>query len=402
MFDYDALEAEEVQRTYVHASSQTERFAPSQSLAAPRTIAIDARGPRQAMSGRKDTSGKASTLNRNRAPQVAKGQRSLTSSKPLQKQSGERSVLEAADKLCRQTYLNGRVHDVVHRLCASPSPAETQEIKSEIAKLAHLDVADFGEEAVRKRNSLDAMHASWQQWERIFQQIRVAKLFGGKMPDLDFDRLADTMNPAYGYDTPREAFRPLRYKTFDEWFLRELAPHTLAKSRAKAASAHVCCPCQSTVAARVLSGAITLKVSVVAVEALLKLVQGDRLVQFGLRKTDYHRVHSPVDGSVSNVVVHEKDQLFPGSEAMTIISILAKFGSVRVMCIGEWAVQSFVATGAKVGSDVRKMDELGFFYFGSQVILVVPGNVRLLLYGGERVFPGDPLASLVSRGKSIP
>ena len=39
------------------------------------------------------------------------------------------------------------------------------------------------------------------------------------------------------------------------------------------------------------------------------------------------------------------------------------------------------------------MFELGHFYFGSQVILVLPDNVDVVVNeeGKERVFPGDPV-----------
>jgi len=40
---------------------------------------------------------------------------------------------------------------------------------------------------------------------------------------------------------------------------------------------------------------------------------------------------------------------------------------------------------------VKKVDELGHFYFGSQVILVMPKSVEIVVNrdGSERVFIGD-------------
>ena len=70
-------------------------------------------------------------------------------------------------------------------------------------------------------------------------------------------------------------------------------------------------------------------------EDLLDLLSSDRLIQISLKKTDYHHVHSPVNGQVKEVSGLEKDEFFPGSEAMVIITIGTDFGDVKVVCIGE-------------------------------------------------------------------
>ncbi|CAE8623378.1 unnamed protein product [Polarella glacialis] len=144
---------------------------------------------------------------------------------------------------------------------------------------------------------------------------------------------------------------------------------------------------------------MTLKVSIIAVDELLKLVDGHRLLQMKLRWTDYHRVHCPVDGIVRRIDVFRKDQLFPGAEAMTIMFIEAAFGIIKLICIGEWSIQSFVL---KVGVNqrVQKLDEIGYFDLGSQVILVLPTCIDVLPAGGEKVFPGDPVAVVASSSKN--
>lgn len=283
-------------------------------------------------------------------------------------------------------------------ICAELAPrmsrADVRSIQAEVQAAAHRD-ADFGEDSSRvaqHRARLDADLAGMQPLEKLFQEIRSSLLSGGPMPDVDFDKLASTVGPRYGYSTPREAFRPVRYTTFNDWFLRSLAPDTLQRCQENATRADVCAPVQAVCTEQPLTGRMTLKVSVIAVRDLLRLVRGDALVQFALRKTDYHRVHSPVDGRVESIVAYEKDRLFPGSEAMTIIRIEAeRLGVVQVLAIGEWSVQSF-APAVSVGARVQKVDELGHFHFGSQVILVLPaGALPLSVRGGQRVFPGDPV-----------
>jgi len=242
------------------------------------------------------------------------------------------------------------------------------------------------------RNVLDSKHADGNVWEQIFQQIRSNKLHGAPMPDIDINELADVMNGALGYDIHRDAFHPTEYVTFEDWFLRGMTDQTLVQCIKKSLLSDVCAPVQGTVRKHVPSGELTLKKSVVIVEELLGLLGGSRLIQISLQKTDYHRVHSPVDGTISEIVNLEKDELFPGSETMVIITIQTPFGNVKMMCIGEWSVQTFVLD-AQVGDDVYKMYELGHFYFGSQVIVVLPDNVDIVVNeeGKERVFPGDPV-----------
>jgi len=292
--------------------------------------------------------------------------------------------------------------ELVRKLFSAPGHQDFFQIRNELCAVARRD-ADFGEEeVVQHREHLDAEKASWQDLEQLFQKIRHAKLKGGPMPREDFDRLAERMNPLYNYTNPRSWFRPVHYASFEDWFLRELAEETKARCLLKAQNASVCAPCQGLVMNQVLSGLMTLKISVIAVEALHRLVDGDRLIQFALRKTDYHRVHCPVDGMLEDLIAYKKDKLFPGAEAMTILTFRADVGVVKLLCIGEWSVQSFVVKPNVVkGAPLRKLDEVGHFCFGSQVVLVLPSTFRVVLRGGEKAFPGDPVAVLAAGKKSF-
>ena len=95
------------------------------------------------------------------------------------------------------------------------------------------------------------------------------------------------------------------------------------------------------------------------------------------------------------ITSYEEGELFPDSEALWIAEILTNFGVVKVVCIGEWTVQTFISE-VEVGHQVNKLDKLGHFYFGSQVLLSLPRGLDVLLDRNTqpRVFLGDPLASL--------
>ena len=136
------------------------------------------------------------------------------------------------------------------------------------------------------RALLDQDHAQGDPWEQIFQQIRDNRLHGAPLPDINYDALADAMNKDLGYDVDREAFSPTSYATFEDWFLRELSGYTRAQCEKKSVLADVCSPVQGTVRKNVPVGEMTLKKSVVDVDQLLGLLQGEELVQISLQKTD--------------------------------------------------------------------------------------------------------------------
>ena len=252
------------------------------------------------------------------------------------------------------------------------------------------------------RDMLDDHHAEGNPWEQVFQAIKANRLYGAPEPDINIDFLADVMNKELDYDFDRHAFVPTQYSTFEDWFLRELSDETLDICLKKAALCDMSSPVQGTVRKFVPSGEMTLKKSVIMSEDLLDLLSSDRLIQISLKKTDYHHVHSPVNGQVKEVSGLEKDEFFPGSEAMVIITIGTGFGDVKVVCIGEWSVQTFLSH-VEAGDHVDKMTQLGFFYFGSQVIVAFPLCVEIIVNDNakQRVFPGDPIGICDERVHNI-
>jgi hypothetical protein len=136
--------------------------------------------------------------------------------------------------------------------------------------------------------------------------------------------------------------------------------------------------------------------------------------------------------------------LFDGSEALTIMTIIEKTSQkpVKLLAIGEWTVQTFMLNekirqwfhfqithshGNEIGMahgkppkgheipmpggksyhihkpdhlpveglPVKKMDELGYFDFGSQVLLIMPKDekhFKVVAEHGVKMFPGDVVA----------
>jgi len=228
--------------------------------------------------------------------------------------------------------------------------------------------------------------------EELFKLVRSAKLYGDPMPEVDFNEIAKNLNKEKSYETPMNAFEPAIYTTFDDWFLRKLTPETLEACKKKGVLNTVVSPCQGTVRQEVPSGNITLKRSILHLDELLGILGSESLVQISLRKTDYHRVHAPCNGVVTEIQRYEQHELFKESEACTIIKIDCDDGPITLMLIGEWTVQTFV-TDLREGDRIEKLEEIGYFYFGSQIILGFDGPLKLVVKPNDRtrVFPGDPL-----------
>lgn len=230
--------------------------------------------------------------------------------------------------------------------------------------------------------------------EAVFKQVRRAKIFGEGMPNIDWDQFAQEVIDKKQYENPREDFTPAYYSQFDDWFLRRLTPETFQRCMQNAEGCPIVSPCQGTVRQEVPDGLMTLKKSVIHLDTLLGILNLPSILQISLRKTDYHRIHSPCDGIIRSIERYKQHELFKESEACTILDIQSRTGIVTLMMIGEWTVQTFV-TEVTPGDRVQKLQELGHFYFGSQVIIGTNTMMRPAVTADDktRVFPGDPLFS---------
>lgn len=60
-----------------------------------------------------------------------------------------------------------------------------------------------------------------------------------------------------------------------------------------------------------------------------------------------------------------------GENARTVVWIDSKeFGKVAVVCVGAMLVGSIIIT-AKVGSELKRTDEMGYFAFGGSTLIVI-------------------------------
>ncbi|KAJ6452244.1 phosphatidylserine decarboxylase-domain-containing protein [Mycena sanguinolenta] len=110
---------------------------------------------------------------------------------------------------------------------------------------------------------------------------------------------------------------------------------------------------------------------------------GGALAIFRLAPQDYHRFHSPVDGTIGNMtyVAGEYYTVNPqairtaldvyGENARKIVPINSpQFGRVMAVCVGAMMVGS-IETTVKEGDTVKRGQEFGYFAFGGSTIVVL-------------------------------
>lgn len=134
---------------------------------------------------------------------------------------------------------------------------------------------------------------------------------------------------------------------------------------------------------------------------------------FRLAPQDYHRFHSPVDGSIGKIKYIEGEyytvnpmairshlDVF-GENVRAIIPIETKdFGTVIMVAVGAMMVGSTVLT-VQDGQTVTKGDEIGYFKFGGSTIILLFENERFRFDSDLIANSKTKVETLVRVGQSI-
>lgn len=143
-------------------------------------------------------------------------------------------------------------------------------------------------------------------------------------------------------------------------------------------------------------------------DALAKRYQNGKYAVLYLSPADYHRIHSPADGKVAKQFVLGKKS-YPVNAAglqygktpisgnyRMITELETAFGRMLVVKVGAMFVNSIKLT--ETGSEWQKGSEVGYFSFGSTVVLFFEENsIKFVedMSNGQRIKVGEALGNMV-------
>ncbi|PWA86021.1 phosphatidylserine decarboxylase 2 [Artemisia annua] len=182
------------------------------------------------------------------------------------------------------------------------------------------------------------------------------------------------------------------FKTFNEFFIRELKPGARPIAYAGRDDVAVCAADCRLMAFKTAEESLRfwIKGKKFSIRGLLGNIQcsnsfiGGTLVIFRLAPQDYHRFHLPVSGKIEQIVdipgslytvnpiaVNSKYcNVFTENKRSVAIISTQEFGKVAFVAIGATMVGSITFTKKK-GDYVQKGDEFGYFSFGGSTVICV-------------------------------
>ncbi|XP_057429028.1 phosphatidylserine decarboxylase proenzyme 2-like [Lotus japonicus] len=212
------------------------------------------------------------------------------------------------------------------------------------------------------------------------------------------------------------------FKTFNEFFIRELKPGSRPIALAERDDIAVCAAdCRLTAFKSVDdSTRFWIKGRKFSLQGLLgkemsssAFVDGTMVI-FRLAPQDYHRFHVPVSGiieqfvdipgclyTVNPIAVNSKYcNVFTENKRVVSIISTVDFGKVAFVAIGATMVGSITFTKKK-GDHVKKGDEFGYFSFGGSTVICVFEKNSITIDQDLLINSTRPLETLVSVGMRL-
>ncbi|KAM7482251.1 hypothetical protein LguiB_006834 [Lonicera macranthoides] len=184
----------------------------------------------------------------------------------------------------------------------------------------------------------------------------------------------------------------MHFKTFNEFFIRELTPGARPIAFVERDDVAVCAADSRLMAFNSAENSLRFWIKgrkfsiqgLLGKEACSNAFIGGTLVIFRLAPQDYHRFHSPVSGTIEQFVdipgclytvnpiaVNSKYcNVFTENKRTVSVISTADFGKVAFVAIGATMVGSITFT-KKEGEYIQKGDELGYFSFGGSTVICV-------------------------------
>lgn len=228
---------------------------------------------------------------------------------------------------------------------------------------------------------VDSNDIARQEWEDSILNLLYPHRFDGIGEDLN--KIINIFNQndrlwwnLPGDPSPMTFYKKREFNSFMDYFTREIEDDRFAQIKENVKTQEIVmpdeCDVESTGMVEDLSTIIRLKKPAEdVVTTLLDLgcdIRGYRFINMKLLLTYYHRIHSPVAGTVEKIIEIPKSTGIFGNNTLWVVDILSDFGHVYMMLVGECLVQDFNFK-IKEGDTLQILDELGNFSWGSQVVL---------------------------------
>lgn len=193
----------------------------------------------------------------------------------------------------------------------------------------------------------------------------------------------------YGLDVDEFAKSPFDYKTFNEFFYRQLKPGARPIAAGErvavfpADGRHLAFPDVDAATGFYVKGAKFSVASLLADDALARKFTGGAMLISRLCPVDYHRFHFPVGGrageprringwlySVSPIALRQNIRFLVENKREITLVESPVFGPVAMLEVGATNVGSIIQ-GFVPGREVAKGDEKGLFAFGGSCVITL-------------------------------
>jgi phosphatidylserine decarboxylase len=224
----------------------------------------------------------------------------------------------------------------------------------------------------------------------VFQIVRI--MLGG----VDSTRLILPFIEKYNLDVDEFAASPLGFKSFNEFFYRQLKPTARPVAAGDGVAVlpadgrHLAFPSVEAADGFYVKGAKFSLEALLADAELAREFAGGAMLISRLCPVDYHRFHFPVSGnpgesrlvngwlySVSPVALRRNIHYLTENKRMITRIESLHFGPVLMLEVGATNVGS-IRQGYVTGRPVSKGDEKGFFAFGGSCVITLfrPGRIK--------------------------
>jgi phosphatidylserine decarboxylase len=199
------------------------------------------------------------------------------------------------------------------------------------------------------------------------------------------------------YDTPLTDFE-YSDETFMDFFDRQLTYDETIIILENSRDADIIIPCEANLRSfgsmDDTENILELKKPTEDVKGDLELlgifVEGYNYLDFELWVSYYHRIHAPVTGQITKIIPVEGDEDFFGENSLWIVEFTTdNTKPLYMLLVGESSIQDFNWLVDKY-NDVDIFEELGYFTWGSQLVLIYPDDYEINLEK-NKYFVGCPI-----------